>query len=204
MAWDVVMFGALSVPQSNVEAWLTSTLLREHFGWLEACGGDDVPHQTPEALLAFLSEVTVAPHELFEVALVEGRVTVQCYVSEDPYRETSQALALLFASAAAFAGVGELITCGYRGIRFGEKLSVKAGRADLMKLGPEALAAVEQLRQFNELDERIHQRFDALVGRPPAPLDPRRSRTAIHPFTGRRVRVAADGFEAADGPRRQG
>ena len=40
---------------------------------------------------------------------------------------------------------------------------------------------------------KIHQRFDAQVGRAPAAvIDPRRSRWVIHPFTGRKVRVADD------------
>lgn len=201
MAWDVVMFGAISVPERNVEEWLASEVTREAFPWLDELGGHDVPHETPDALLAFLKEVTVAPHELFDVTLVDGKVTVHCYVSEDPYRETSQALALLFASAADFGAVGELVIYGYQGIRFGERLTVKAGRTAYAKLGVDEMAAIEQLRQFTELNARIHERFDALVGRPPAPVDRRRSRLVVHPFTGRKVRVADDGVEAGSSGR---
>lgn len=197
MAWDVVMFGAVSIPERNVEEWLASDVAREGFPWLDELGGHEVPHDTPDALLTFLKEVTVAPHELFDVNLVDGKVTVQCYVSEDPYRETSLALALLFASAADFGAVGELVIYGYQGIRFGERLTVKAGRASWAKLGADELAAVEQLRQFTELNSRIHERYDALVGRAPAPLDPRKSRLVVHPFTGRKVRVAVDGVAAS-------
>lgn len=195
MAWDVVMFGALSIPERNVEEWLSSEVTREAFPWLDELGGHDVLHETPEALLAFLKDVTVAPHELFDVTLVEGRLTVQCYVSEDPYRETSQALALLFASAADFGAVGELVIYGYQGIRFGERLTVRAGRTAFAKLGVDELAAIEQLRQFTELNARIHERYDSLVGRPAAPVDPRKSRLVVNPFTGRRVRVADDGID---------
>lgn len=194
MAWDVVMFGAISIPERNVEEWLASGVTREAFPWLEELGGHDVLHDTPEALLSFLKDVTVAPHELFDVTLLDGKVTVQCYVSEDPYRETSQALALLFGSAAEFGAVGELVIYGYQGIRFGERLVVKAGRTAFAKLGLEEMAAIEQLRQFTELNARIHERYDSLVGRPPAPVDPRRSRLVVHPFTGRKVRVAEDGI----------
>jgi hypothetical protein len=195
MAWDVVMFGALSIPERNVEEWLSSEVTREAFPWLDELGGHDVLHETPEALLAFLKDVTVAPHELFDVTLVEGRLTVQCYVSEDPYRETSQALALLFASAADFGAVGELVIYGYQGIRFGERLTVRAGRTAFAKLGVDELAAIEQLRQFTELNARIHERYDSLVGRLAAPVDPRKSRLVVNPFTGRRVRVADDGID---------
>jgi hypothetical protein len=197
MAWDVVMFGAVSIPERNVEEWFASELAREDFPWLDELGGYDVPHDTPEALLSFLKDITVAPHELFDVTLVEGKLTVQCYVSEDPYRETSQALALLFASAADFGAVGELVIYGYQGIRFGERLTVRAGRATYSKLTHDELAAVEQLRQFSELNSRIHQRFDSLVGRPTAPMDPRRSRLVVNPFTGRKVRVTHDGIAPA-------
>jgi hypothetical protein len=193
MAWDVVMFGSLSVPERNVEEWLTATVGRDDLPWLEELGGADVVHQTPEALVAFLREVTVAPHELFQVNLVDGRVTVDCYVSEDPYRETSLALALLFASAAPFGGAGELTFYGYQGIRFGERITVASGRALFAKLGNEELGAVERSRAFLDLDERIHARFDALVGRPQASHDPRKSRLIVHPFTGRKVRVSDDG-----------
>jgi len=201
MAWDVVMFGAISIPERNVEDWLASEVTREAFPWLDELGGHDVPHETPEALLAFLKDVTVAPHELFDVTLVDGKATVHCYVSEDPYRETSQALALLFASAADFGAVGELVIYGYQGIRFGERLTVKAGRTAYAKLGVDEMAAIEQLRQFTELNARIHERYDSLVGRPPAPMDPRKSRLVVHPFTGRKVRVAADGLEVSSGGR---
>jgi len=193
MAWDVVMFGAVTIPERNVEEWLATPVAHEEFPWLDELGGYDVPHETPEALLSFLKDVTVAPHELFDVQLLDGKVTVQCYVSEDPYRETSQALALLFASAASFGAVGELVIYGYQGIRFGERLTVKAGRTAYAKLGHEEMAAIEQLRQFTDLNARIHERYDSLVGRPPAPMDPRRSRLVVHPFTGRKVRVAEDG-----------
>jgi hypothetical protein len=198
MAWDVVMFGALSLPERHVEEWLSSPVTREAFPWLDELGGHDVPHETAEALVAFLQDITVAPHELFEVSLVGGTLKVQCYVAEDPYRETSQALALLFASAADFGGVGELYLYGYQGIRFGERLTVRAGRTAYARLSLDALAAVEQLRQFTELDARIHERYDALVGRAPAPRDARRSRLAVNPFTGRRVRVALDEVEPAE------
>jgi hypothetical protein len=194
MAWDVVMFGAVTIPERNVEEWLATSVAHEEFPWLDELGGHDVPHETPEALLEFLRDVTVAPHELFDVNVLDGKVTVQCYVSEDPYRETSQALALLFASAAAFGAVGELVIYGYQGIRFGERLTVKAGRTAYAKLGHDEMAAIEQMRQFTDLNSRIHERYDALVGRPPAPMDPRRSRLVVHPFTGRKVRVAEDGL----------
>jgi hypothetical protein len=194
MAWDVVMFGSLSVPERNVEEWLTCAVHGEDLPWLDEVGGNDVAHQTPEALLTFLADVTVAPHELFQVQLVDGRVVVDCYVSEDPYRETSQALALLFASSAVFGGVGELTFYGYQGIRFGERLRVAAATTIFHCLTQEELAAVERSAHFVALDGRIHARFDALLGREaPAPLDPRRSRLIVHPFTGRKVRVADDG-----------
>lgn len=194
MAWDVVMFGSLSVPERNVEEWLTTSVTREDLPWLEELGGSDVPHLTPEALLTFLSEVTVAPHELFQVRVVDGRTTVEGYVSEDPYRETSQALALVFASAAAFGGVGELTFYGYQGLRFGERLRVGAGTTTFHCLTHDELGAVERLPAFVALDARIHARFDALMGREVgAPLDPRRSRLVVHPFTGRKVKVADDG-----------
>ncbi len=193
MAWDVVMFGSLSIPERSVEEWLTATVTREDLPWLDELSGSDVLHETPEALLSFLRDVTVAPHELFEVSVADGQVKVDCYVSEDPFRETSQALALLFASAASFGGTGTLTFYGYQGIRFGERIVLSAGQARFAKLTQTELGEVERCRAFVELDARIHARFDTLVGRPEAPLDPRKSRLIIHPFTGRKVRVADDG-----------
>jgi hypothetical protein len=193
MAFDVVMFGALSLPERNVEEWLTTPLEQSEFPWLDEVGGADVVQDTPEALLSLLHETSCAPHELSAVSLRDGRLEVQCYLGEDTYRETSQALALLFASAAAFGGTGELFFAGYQGIRFGDRLTVRAGRATFTRVTAEELARLEQHRAFVELDAKIHQRFDALVGRAPAAvIDPRRSRWVIHPFTGRKVRVADD------------
>jgi hypothetical protein len=193
MAFDVVMFGSLSVPERNLEEWLASPVELADFPWLDEVGGVDVPQDTPEALLSFLGDVTCAPHELFEVSLREGQLTVQCYATEDTFRETSQALALLFASSAAFGGLGELTFSGYQGIRFGERLSVRGGRGTFTRIAGEALARVEQQQVFVTLDAKIHERFDALVGRTASgPVDPRRSRWSIHPFTGRKVRVSDD------------
>ena len=190
MAFDVVMFGSLSMPERNLEDWLASPVELTDFPWLDEVGGVDVPQDTPEALLSFLADVTCAPHELFEVSLREGELTVSCYASEDTFRETSQALALLFASSAAYGGLGELTFSGYQGIRFGERLLVRGGVGTFSRISSEDLARLELRPAFVELDAKIHERFDRLVGRPSTgPMDPRRSRWIIHPFTGRKVRV---------------
>jgi hypothetical protein len=191
MAFDVVMFGSLSMPERNLEDWLASPVELADFAWLEEVGGADVLHDTPEALLSFLSEVSCAPHELFSVALQEGQLKVECYATEDTFRSTSQALALLFASSAAFGGLGELCFSGYQGIRFGERLLVRGGRGTFTRVSGDELAKLEQRKAFLELDGKIQERFDSLVGRA-APSDPRKSKWIIHPFTGRKVRVAED------------
>jgi hypothetical protein len=192
MAFDVVMYGTLAVPERNLEEWLASPIETNEFPWLDEIGGVDVLQDTPEALLNLLSNQVLSPHELFDVALVDGRLHVACYVSEDRFRETSQALALLVASAAPFGGVGELHLAGYQGIRFGERVSVRAGRATWAKLPADELSWLERLPAYQQLDARIHERFDALVGRATGPIDPRRSRWVVNPFTGRKVRVADD------------
>jgi hypothetical protein len=193
MAFDVVMFGSLSMPERNLEEWLASPVELTDFPWLDEVGGVDVLQDTPEALLGFLAEVSCAPHELFEVAVTQGQLTVNCYATEDTFRATSQALALLFASSAAYGGLGELCFSGYQGIRFGERLLVRAGRGTFTRIASDELAKLEQRPSFVALDAKIHARFDALVGRPvTGPVDARRSKWIIHPFTGRKVRVADD------------
>ena len=191
MAFDVVMFGSLSVPERSVEDWLVSPVETADFPWLDEVGGVEVPQDTPEALLSLLANVTCAPHELFEVSLQGGQLTVSCYASEDTFRETSLALSLLFASSAAFGGLGELCFTGYQGIRFGERLLVRGGQGTFQKVTNEELSRLELHAGFMALDRKIHERYDKLVGRrPAAPVDPRRARWVVHPFTGRRVRVA--------------
>lgn len=189
MAWDVVMFGSLSVPERQVEEWLTTPIDRDTLPWLDELGGDEPRPDTPETLLASLEEVLVAPHEIFDVAHEGTRVAMQCFVSEDAYRATCQALAMLVASVEAFGGSGELTLFGYQGIRFGERVRVRGGETVYETLGREGQARVERSRAFRALDARIHQRFDELVGRP----RPEDGRTIwmVHPFTGRKVRVAA-------------
>ncbi|MBL8917085.1 MAG: hypothetical protein JNM17_40645 [Archangium sp.] len=194
MAFDVVMFGSLTLPETNVEEWLVTPFEPREFVWIDELDGVEPPHETPEALLASLEQhLTMSPHELFFVTLQDGRLDVSCYVSEDTYRETTQALALLFGSAASYGGVGELHFAGYQGIRFGERITVRAGRSLFSRLMSEDLARLEQHKQFRSLDAKIHERFDSLVGRPASSAetnDPRRSRWVINPFTGRKVRVA--------------
>ena len=192
MAFDVVMFGSLSIPERNLEDWLASPVDLSEYPWLDEVGGADITHDTPEGLLSFLGEVACAPHELFQVSLLEGQLTVECYASEDTFRSTSQALALLFASSAAFGGLGELCYSGYQGIRFGERLLVRGGRGTFTRVNGLELARLEQQKAFVALDAKIHERFDSLVGRS-VTTDLRRSKWIIHPFTGRKVRVADEG-----------
>jgi hypothetical protein len=191
MAFDVVMFGTLSLPERNVEEWLTTPVEPGELPWLDELDGVEMIQETPEALLTCLEHVTTAPHELFSVQLVEGKLEVSCFVREDTFRETSQALGMLFGAAAGFGGVGELHFAGYQGIRFAEHITLRAGRAVFARLSGDSLARLEQHPGFQRLDARIHERFDALVGRETSgPVDARRSRWVINPFTGRRVRVS--------------
>lgn len=189
MSWDVVMFGSISVPERSREEWLTTPINRDEFPWLDEVGGVDVSLDTPEALLAFLGEVTLAPHHFFDVTADSSLVTVQGYLGEEPYRDVCQALVLLFASAGAFGGQGELTIFGYQGIRFGERVSLANGNVTYRQLSLEELGEVERSRAFACVNARVHQRFDALVGRPTAPVDARRATWMVHPFTGRRVRT---------------
>lgn len=192
MAFDVVMFGTLTVPERNLEEWLTTPTDAEVFPWLESLGGADVTLDTPEALLAFLGDLQLAPHEFLEVTQVEGQLTLRAYLGEDAWRECAQVVGLLFASAGAFGGHGAATMTGYQGIRFGEVVKVEKGEVRHASLTTEGLWAVERSPAYQAVDERIHQRFDGLVGRPGAPLDARNARWAVHPFTGRKVKVAAD------------
>jgi hypothetical protein len=192
MSWDVVMFGSISVPERSREEWLTTPINRDEFPWLDELGGVDVPLETPEALLTFLSEVPLAPHQFFDVSADASLVTVQGYLAEEPWRDTCQALALLFASAAAYGATGELTMFGYQGIRFGERLSLANGQATFRQLTQGELGELERSRTFQCVNARIHQRFDSLVGRPDAPTDARRTTWMVHPFTGRKVRAAAN------------
>lgn len=191
MAFDVVMFGSLSIPEQHTEEWLTSTIERFEYPWLEELGGSEVVHESPESLLAFLEGQRTEPHEMMSMTLVESHIAAQCYASEDLFRQTSQAMALLFASAASFGGVGELCFSGYRGIRFGERLVVRGGRTAFGSLNATEVQKLEQHPLFLMLDAKIHERYDGLVGRiTEGAIDPRRSTWAVNPFTGRRVRVA--------------
>jgi hypothetical protein len=193
MAFDVVMFGSLTLPETNVEEWLVTPIEPGEFTWLEELDGVEPQQETPEALLTSLEQhLTMSPHELFFVTLQDGKLDVSCYVGEDTYRETTQALGMLFGAAASFGGVGELHFAGYQGIRFGERITVRGGRSLFTRLMSEDLARLEQHKGYRALDAKIHERFDALVGRPPlaGSLDARRSKWVINPFTGRKVRVA--------------
>ncbi len=189
MSWDVVMFGSLSVPESNLETWLTTSVSADEFPWLEDLPGSDVCADTPEALLSFLNDVPTAPHELFSVVRDAAHLDVTCFVADDPYRDTCQALATLFASASAFGGSGMLTFFGYQGIRFGERLVVSSSGVTLTQLNTRELEAVEASPAFRAVNARIHERFDALVGRPQVAPGTRGLSWGIHPFTGRRVRM---------------
>ncbi len=191
MSWDVVTFGSLSMPERNREDWLTTPFTRDEFPWLDDVGGVDTPLDVPEALLTFLSEVPLAPHQFFDVFADSSLVTVQGYLSEEPWRDVCQPLALLFGSAAAFGATGDLTLFGYQGIRFGERLTLANGRATFRQLASQELAELERSKAYACLDARVHERFDALVGRPEAPSDAPGTTWIVHPFTGRRVRAAA-------------
>lgn len=189
MSWDVVLYGSFQIPELSREEWLTTPVTRDEFPWLEELGGLETRHDSPEALLAYLAEVPLSPHQFFDVSAESSLVTVQGYLGEEPYRDVCQALALLFASSAGFGGVGELLVFGYQGIRFAERVSLAKGRASFRQLGQDELGEVERAAAFRCVNARIHQRFDALVGRPDTPPDARGTTWMVHPFTGRRVRA---------------
>ena len=67
MAFDVVMFGAVTLPEMNVEEWLSTPIEPSEFAWLDEVAGAEVVHDTPEALLAALSETVCTPHEFLSV-----------------------------------------------------------------------------------------------------------------------------------------
>lgn len=193
MAFDVVMFGSLSIPERNVDEWRFTDVEPREFPWLDELAGEDAPAGAPDVLLTALAESARLPHELFDVSLVEGHLIAQCYASEDLFRQAVQSLATLFASTAAFGGVGELHLMGYRGIRFHERLTVAAGRTGFFQGGERELKRLEQHPLFLTLDAKIHERYDALVGRmTEGPIDLKRSAWVVNPFTGRRVRVALE------------
>lgn len=192
MAFDVVMFGTLNVPERNLEEWLTTPSDPNVFPWLEEVGGTEVNLETPEGFIAYLSELSLLPHEFLEVSQLEGQVVVRAFVSDDTWRDAAQVVAQLFASAAAFGGHGQLTLTGYQGIRFGEQITVEKGAATFTALAHQTLSQVEQQPAFKAIDQRIHEKFDGLVGRPGAPMDARRSKWVVHPFTGRKVKALAD------------
>lgn len=191
MSWDVLTFGSITVPECNREEWLSTPINRDELPWLDEVDGVETTLESPEAMLAFLGELVLAPHHFFDVSADSSLVTVQGYVGEEPYRELCQPLVLLFASAAGFGGTGELTLFGYQGIRFAERLVLANGQATWRQLTQDAFGEIERSKTFECLDARVHQRFDALVGRPTAPSDARKARWIVHPFTGRRVRAAA-------------
>lgn len=195
MSWDVVTFGSMQVPERSREEWLTTPLNRDEFPWLDELGGVDVTQDTPEALSVFLSELPLAPHQFFDLSSDSSLVTVQGYLSEEPWRDVCQALALLFSSAAGFGATGELTIFGYQGIRFGERIVLEHGRPTFRQLTQDELSEVERSRPFQLIDARIHQRFDALVGRPEVGGDRRGTGWMVHPFTGRRVRAVTSAVE---------
>lgn len=190
MAFDVVMFGAVTLPEMNVEEWLSTPIETAEFPWLDEVAGAEVVHDTPEALLASLAETVCAPHEFLTITSSDGRLQLQAYLGEDRFRETAQAVALLVASASGFGGVGEVHFMGYQGIRFGERFRLRGGRVTYTKVPGEQLSALEHHASFQLLDARIHERFDSLVGRPDL-SEAKGSRWEVSPFTGRKVRVAA-------------
>ncbi|MCU0700265.1 MAG: hypothetical protein MUC96_27470, partial [Myxococcaceae bacterium] len=97
MSWDVVTFGSFQVPELSREEWLTSPITRDEFPWLDELGGVETRHETPEALLTYLAELPLAPHQFFDVSADSSLVTAQGYLGEEPWRDVCQALALLFA-----------------------------------------------------------------------------------------------------------
>ncbi len=191
MAFEVVMFGGFTLDEAHVEEWLTTPIEPASLPWLNEVTGDEVLHDTPEALLACFGEPLAAPHEFLHVDQHSGRVQLQAYLSEDAWREHARGLALLVASAADFGGVGEVHFMGYQGLRFAHRLRLRGARATFMQLPEGELDALEKHPSFQLVDARIHERFDALVGRPLIG-HAKGSQWLINPFTGRRVRAASE------------
>lgn len=179
MAFDVVMLGELQLPADRVEEWLATPASAPRL-WSDAVAR---PPNSPEAVLLSLSDAPREAHELVDVRLEGATLHVACFVSQDTFLDLRDELAFLFTSAAAVRGTGALTLVGYEGVILGEQLQCQNGQARLTRLTLTATQLVTASAPFVALEQRIHARFHALVGR----ITPGTAGEEPNPFTGRLV-----------------
>lgn len=184
MGWDAVVFGELKVPAAKVEGWLTTEVAPSDFkGWPDFFESEGEP-RTPEVLLEELKGLVLEPHELMEVALDGGRLSVSAMMAKDPLLDARMALAVLWRSAAKHGGKGTLTFFGYQTASFGYRVTVENGKSSMKVLTAKEQAAVEKGKPYRAIDAKVHAALDGLLGAKGA-KGPRRK--GINPFTGKRV-----------------
>jgi hypothetical protein len=178
MGWDAVVFGTLEVPAAKVEGWLTTPVAPKDFkGWPDffADGFDPRP---PEVLLEELKAAALEPHEFLELELDGGSLAMRAMLAKDPLLDNRMPLAVLWRSAAAHGGKGELVLLGYQTIEFGYRLKVGQGKSTLKLLSKAEQRTLEKGKAFKALDGRVQSSLETLLGKA-------KKKKGVNPFTGK-------------------
>ncbi len=177
MAADVVMYGAITVPMSTREEWMTQLIQQREYEWLSEIGELECAHQTPENALEALKDFALEPHERLELNWMASTLAIEVAFSFERYLQLGQTVTELVASCSASNGFGALTILGHRPMRFGFRVSVSRGGVNFQKLSIDQRLAEEQTDTFAKTMVRTAAQLDRLVGR--IGVEPR-----VNPFSG--------------------
>ncbi len=177
MAADVVVYGAVTVPRSGREEWLTSEIRGEHYAWMSEIGRDACACFTPEVLMESLKEVACEAHERLELTWLSSTLSIEASLSFERYLEVGQSLAHLAVSALSANGFGALTVLGQQPMRFGFRVAVGRGGVTFQQLSVDLRLQAEESPQFAKTVVQTAAQLDRLVGR-------RRPALGVNPFTG--------------------
>lgn len=185
MGLDAVVFGELKVPAAKVEAWLMAEVAPSDFkGWPDFFDFEFTP-RAPEVLLEELKATSLQPHELLDLSLQGGVLTVRGMMAKDPLLEARMPLAVLWRSAAKHGGKGELVFLGNQTLELGYRVKVGKGRSVVQLLTKAEQKAFEKKKAYKQIDAQVHAALDSLVGGKARG----KASKGVNPFTGKRVGI---------------
>jgi hypothetical protein len=162
MLCEVALFGELRLPQSNVEAFLSSAVRAVPLpGWPDDVSTAERP---AEVVLEDLRGLPLTSPEWLDLTLEGSVLKVRALLSKDSFLAAAAELNGLCGAAAGVGGGGTLLTVGLDALNFGYSLRCAFGHATLRALSTSAIDELRRSPAVNAMLDQARSPLEALLG----------------------------------------
>jgi hypothetical protein len=161
MLCEVALFGELRLPESNLEAFLSSAIRAVPLpGWPE----EQSAERSAEVVLEDLRGLPLAPPEWLDVSLDGAVLKVRALLSKDTFLAIAPELNGLAGVAAGHGGGGTLHTVGLDALTFGYSLRCAFGHATLRPLSAKTVRELKRSATVLAMLDQAKSPLEALLG----------------------------------------